>query len=135
METPVRGKFAGDVSDFSRVGTCFRRLFDPLDRIRIDVRQCPSRGALLQQSSQVVDLDQVGYAELRYEIAASRKVRDLALLLEHAQRFTHGREAQTSLLGDRLLVHPLSRLERTCDDEPAQTLDGVLLGGAGRRWW
>ncbi len=72
---------------------------------------------------------QVVEVELGDEVAAPRPVGELALLLEHGQRFPHGGEAEPEPLGDLLLPHPLARLQLTGDEGVAEALDRMLGRG------
>ena len=100
-------------------------------RVVVERRQRVARGARLQERAQLVDLGEVVEAQLGHEVAAPWQVGQLALLLEHAQRLAHRRDAEPDLLGEVLLVDALARLQRAGDDRPAQRLDGVLLRGPG----
>ncbi len=63
-------------------------------RASSSVRQRVARRPLLEHAAQLVDLLEIFDPQLGHEVAAARAVGDLALLLEHAQRLAHGRDAE-----------------------------------------
>ena len=90
-------------------------------------------GALLKQTTKVVDLLQVGDPKLGDEIPAPRKVADLAFLFEHAQRLTNRGDADPERLAHLLLRDPLPGPQLTPHDRQAQRVKHVLAGRAGGR--
>ncbi len=85
---------------------------------------------LLEQPPEVVDLLQIRDPQLGDEVAAPREVADLTLLLEHAQRLTNRRDADSQRLGHLLLGNPLPGPQLTSDDRAAQGVERMLAGRA-----
>ncbi len=135
VEAPVGLQLGRDVGTFGGVDAVLGRDRDPLQRVLVEQRQGAPRRPLLEQRAQVVDLAQVVDVELGDEVAAAGEVGDLALLLEHRQRFADGGEADPERGGQLLLADLVARGEGAGDQRPAQTFDRVLGGRrrAGRR--
>jgi hypothetical protein len=89
-------------------------------------------GSLLDHATELVDLLEVPYVQLRDEVAAAGQVGDLALVLEDAQCLADRRDADADPLGDVFLVDAVARTELTSDECASQPLDGVLLRGPER---
>src|SRR6185312_1783545 len=133
VEAPVGLQLIADVATLDRLLAVARRQGDPLVGIAVELRQRPARRPPLDQPAQVIDLAQVVEVELGDEVAASRPVGELALLLEHRQRFAHRRQAQSEPLGDLLLAHLLARSQLAGDEGVTEAFYRVLGGGPQAR--
>lgn len=111
VEPPVGRELGRDVTAIDGIDAIGRGLPNARERLVVKRGKRRSNRALLQDAAQFVDLAQVFDPQLSHEVAAPGQVGDLPFLLESPECLANGCDAQADLLGQVLLVEPLTRPE------------------------
>jgi ABC-type sugar transport system ATPase subunit len=111
VEEPVGGGDRDDVADLTEALDVLDRLLEPSELLFAEERDCGCDGLRLEQVANPVGLDQLVRIEARDEVAAVRRVDNLAFGFERLQSLSDRNDAQSELTGNRLLEDLVARAE------------------------